>query len=610
MPTNTNSYQYYYPPNNNQPYSQPILLDPRFDLIIQHLSQLEQHQLNKKEQVALAEEAYSEITENAHQLWVADKRGIMHVLLEINFDHVYYVTHDFMYNRGAFYAIAIHNVPGYLVISEKDFYRPSQLLNAIAKASGKKLRLYKSERQTSELLRQHVSSIATELHIPFYLGWQPVGDSWKFEIVNSSTHGMLSHNPAIPSEYSKPSTEISPSATLLATEQFILLMETIVNPDIRCTICLWFHASVLSSLLASKGYRIPLGLCLYTSDSKVRRHLEATFSWFGDLPITLATPTKRFICRIAERKDQPLLVRDSTGHKENAEILLHSMESGEIPLEVSKEVSCPALHSLPTVISECVSILSSSPHFATIDVDRRDLAPCTEETLTALNRYITDYLRCFTEYVSTHIDELTMYVSCGIDDVTSDEIGEYEGLSEDGITTYGILLGIQQMISGFYHSLAPNKELEVRMHNLLFPSHFSIFRTALLNAADSNCNVDDLASLFLSITNHMIDQNQFDARSIHDAKIDVPCNESKLGIVYADEFSICLTRHAFKAICTACDVSGPMMLKALSDAELLKGTRVNSETMQTRITVYDACGKAKVARVYKFEREAIESNYT
>ena len=55
MPTNTNGYQYYYPPNNNQPYSQPVLLDPRFDLIIQHLSQLEQHQLNKKEQAALAE---------------------------------------------------------------------------------------------------------------------------------------------------------------------------------------------------------------------------------------------------------------------------------------------------------------------------------------------------------------------------------------------------------------------------------------------------------------------------------------------------------------------------------------------------------------------------
>lgn len=80
MQQNPNGYPYYPPPVNNQPYGQPVFLDPRFDMILQHIARLEQHQIAKTEQAALAEEAYSEITENAHQLWVSDKRGIKHMM--------------------------------------------------------------------------------------------------------------------------------------------------------------------------------------------------------------------------------------------------------------------------------------------------------------------------------------------------------------------------------------------------------------------------------------------------------------------------------------------------------------------------------------------------
>ena len=129
-----------YPPGYGYPYGQPVP-DPTIPMLVQQLQQMNQllaMPTKKNEREYIHEEVYSEVIQMSNQLWVPDKRGNMRILLDVGFDHVYYIKHDELYCKEDYFAIAIHNVPDYVIISEKDFYKPSILLNAIARASGKK----------------------------------------------------------------------------------------------------------------------------------------------------------------------------------------------------------------------------------------------------------------------------------------------------------------------------------------------------------------------------------------------------------------------------------------------------------------------------------------
>ena len=600
-----------YPHGYGYPYGQPVP-DPTIPMLVQQLQQMQQLLVvatKKNEQECTLEEAYSEVIQSSNMLWVPDKRGNMRVLLDVGFDHVYYIKHDKLYGKEDFYAIAIHNIPDYVTISVKEFYKPSILLNAIARASGKRLRLYKSERQTSELLRQHISSRAEELFAPFYLGWYKYTTGWKFEMLDKSTHGHRFQNPPTPSRYKGSCEPPMPTVSLLAAEQIILLFETVINVGVRCSLLLWFHAAVLTSLISEFGYRIPMGLCLYSTCPSVRRYIEAIFAWYGDTAVTLATPAQRFINLLVERKDQPVLLIDSNARKENSELVLSALQSGEIPLSVEKNSAYPTLVSLPTLLSDDVTLLSASAYFATIEISDGDLAHCSSERLSALSKYITDYLLGFTGFAADHIDDLQMHLSNGIDDVMNNASGIYSNLTFEGMTTMGILFGVRKILSDYFQSLAPNYEMEDRMHNLIYPANQDTFLSALSNAAECKLNAEDLVSFFLSNLNRLIEQGRFDSRNICDAQIQVPCAEGKAGIVYSDETHISLTRKAFVSVCRACGTSGPMLLRELSAAGILKGARVNSETSQTRITVYDVNGQAMSVSVYKFERQSLTDYY-
>ncbi len=77
---------------------------------IPYLQQLTLMVAKKVEQDNRPEQAYSEVIECSNQLWVPDKRGIMHILLDVGFDYVYYIWHDDLYGKEAFFVIGIHNV--------------------------------------------------------------------------------------------------------------------------------------------------------------------------------------------------------------------------------------------------------------------------------------------------------------------------------------------------------------------------------------------------------------------------------------------------------------------------------------------------------------------
>jgi hypothetical protein len=447
--------------------------------------------------------------------------------------------------------------------------------------------------------------MATELFAPFYLGWHKYSTGWTFELLDKSTHGHRFLNPPTPSRNTGPQKVSSPTVALVSTEQILLLFDVIANTGIKCSVILWFHAAALTSLISGLDYRIPMGLCFYTKSLAVRRYLEAIFAWYGDSTITLATQNKRFLDLLVARKDQPLLLSDCIGQKSNSELVRNAIQSGEIPLSMDQNSTYPELSSLPTLISDDVTMLSTSSYFATLEICDEDLVPCSNARLTGLNEYITEYVQAFTGFVAGHIDDLKRYLSEGFDEVTGNSSARYDALTPEGTATLGILFGVRRILSAYYRSLAANPELEARMLRSIYPTNQETFVTALLTAAECRINAEDMVSFFFTNLNRMIKQECFDSRSTCDAKIHLPCTEGKAGIVYSDETCISLTRRAFVAVCRACGLSGPALLRELSAAYVLLGSRVNKETNQTRITVYDAAGQSQVVHVYKFDRQSI-----
>lgn len=67
---------------------------------------------------------------------------------------------------------------------------------------------------------------------------------------------------------------------------------------------------------------------------------------------------------------------------------------------------------------------------------------------------------------------------------------------------------------------------------------------------------------------------------------------------------VSFTQKAFRAVCKACGVSGPIMVNALKAAGLLRGKPINQECLKTRITVGVRPATKRVS-VYQFERESL-----
>lgn len=599
------------PPNYPNQYQPPGCIvyysDPRCEHLIERVTQLENAWFNKQLQTYVQEEAFSSVIQCTNSLVVPGKNGHLHVLLDVGIELVLHILVDPIYELDNYYAIYMKGISSPLVISEKDFNRPSVLLRAVGRASGCQVRLYKSERHTGTLLCNALLPLAKAWRLSFYGGWKDNGGEWSYNRINGSTHDILSRDMTRASQ-DKTIDVGMPSAELMAAEQFTALMETITDPALRGVITLWFHAATLTTLLNNHNYRIAMGLCLYCADSKSYRHLCTILSWYGDPAITLSIEPKRFVSAMIERKDQPFLVLDTSGQLQTTNILLNAIRTGEIPPRSAKDSQRLALNSLPTVLSDVVSTVSLSRKFATIEVANDALESCSEKTLASLSRYTSDYLLGFNKYVETHRDELLNHVSRGIDYVRCDKRGLFESLDAEGMVTLGILKGIRQAILDYFRYLAASKELSDRFNTLLAREGMLAFINALSNAADSGCASTDLAESFVVITDRMLSHNNFDLRSRFDAQIDIPCGSDTVGIVYEDERYLYFTREAMQSISRACCISSPTLLRALQGADLLQGDTVNEETYLTRTTIYDNNSK-KIVRVYKIERQAIDCGY-
>lgn len=547
-------------------------------------------------------EACSRVQHANGHLLVADECGRLHSVLKAEIENVYHLIPDPLYSQTTIYAIRFKNKPDPLLFKERDYHNPRYFLNELSKACGNAVSLFVSQKRTAELLWELFAVWEITICLPFYHGWSKEKNSWKFSMLNGKTHGIR-YKPVFDTQIKDNNAMCLPCAsqTLVAATQFASLMETVINPDIRGILFLWFHAASMYSLLTELGYRVPMGLCLYSSDMRVLKCLETMLAWYGDGVIPLTEVPKRFMDLLTERKDQPMLIQDAAGQKTNTETLLQCLRTGNIPLAVEDDALDHPLRALPTVLSSSTTPISSSSLFVTLDVSKNDFKVNAFASITNLMKYCGDYLMSFNRFVAENIDTLTSLLEEGAEWVFSDRTEEWE-LSDDGFETLKILYGVQGIARLFYSSLAAQTADADRLNNLLPEDWLKALVPLLQNAADCGGDFTDLASLFLSVTHQKMNHGHFDMRPMKGTK-ETASQFGNEGVVYYNDQFICLTREAFSSICKACGVSGPMVLKALREADLLKGAKVNDSTDMTRITVPDGQSGTRSVRVYKLYQE-------
>lgn len=547
----------------------------------------------------LRAESFSRLETTQWGTVVPDKRGALHCVLDTSITEVYHFTPHRLHRMEGHYMIVFGCGKEPLEITDTEFSAKGMLIDKITQHTKLEVRLLVSKQHTNELLRQLVLRAAREISLRFYFGWEKdkVKGVWNYILDHETTHSYRNlkwqelqiGTPAIPVK--------TVGAELIVGKQMAHFVGTITNSEVRTTVTLWLHTAVLTTLVKSFGYRIQMGLCLFSDDAGVLRRLEAILGCYGDKTIELSASKRMVEDQLCERKEQACLLRDRMIAKGNDDLILSAINAGEFTIEENKAFFEVEVNSLITLLSNSISKLNQSGHFAVIEVAASDFKKVPDSEMQQLKQYVNDYLRGFCGYVSRNLESLETYLSCGMDDAV--EMGEL--LNQEGMILLGVLMGVRNMIQDYIAQLAPEEDLRKKMEDALCPSGFDKLIKALESSSEMGCD-SDVVNCFQTIVSTMIAQNCFDSRQIRN---DIPrggSEKGKVGITYSDESYICFTREAFRAVCDACGVTVPVMGKALREAGFLKGTTVNAETYMTRVTVYDANGMPQTKRVYKFDR--------
>lgn len=570
-------------------------------------SLVESSQLLKEKENYGAEEAYSQIIQNPNGLTVFDKLGYPHIVVEARLEYAFRIRADGRYCQPDVYVIQFVNARP-LVIAEKEFQKPELLVNKLSSAVGKPVARLRSTRKIGQLLQNFFSAAAKELYIPFYSGWKQVDDRWHFCLLGSSTHGQiplkLPVTQQLPDILEREVPPLAASETLHAVNRISALMKSIESSELQSTIFLFIHVSSIYSLLGGIGFSPRLGLCLYSPEPQVLACLEKMFSWYGDSRIELSIPGKEFLRRLIERKDQPLVIRDSSQNEKNEKVLLNAMETNSIP-SVERDGGEQAFQALPIVLSSSLSTLSVSSKFVLLEALATDLNENAFASISNLMRYLPDYMNAFAHYVSEHVHELEHEIQTATNDILT-SCPEDVALTEDALTMLGILMGVQNVVRAYHRDLSPSNDLAEDLRSLL-PSDLPKALMRLLQQSSAYADSDlAVASKFSAIVLENIKSGNLDIRGALTGMQLNSFGQSKLGVVYQDEDFYYFTRQAFTSICRRCQMSSPMVLNALNAQGILSGTPVNGSTFLTRKTVVEQDGQKSVKALYKLEQAVLE----
>lgn len=547
-----------------------------------------QHQLALKQ---FREEAYAYFVENNGQTYALGRNGLPQLLMDT------YVKSAFRFNleppfpNNPFYQIELERY-GQLIIRETDFFSDMRLINAFQQ-HGVHINILRTQKNTANLLRQAINENFSVYTLRFYGGWeQEENNNIRYYLFD----GFLSCQPKdgflLRNLLSTPQRAVATTAI----NQFAPIFDIIRTPFMREMTILLYHEAALHTLLRALGYNFSLACCFFSMEQNILAYFRDLLSWFGSRPLTLDNAHSDFQIDLLSRKDQPLLIEDSgrlNQAAKNAELLESAIINRVVPWKKGREPQSLLLQAPITLLSSRASALNCAPEvilldFGEEDFDRERWLEYADQV--GQNR---DYLAAFCGYTMEHIHDLRNALEEGQKTARQLDKGL---LAEQWLQAVGIFIGLHR----FLKRLSAGSALD----SVLFPSSDTELFSQLLSLLVQTSEKAERTSLpkqFLEVARGLIQKDV-----LHTYPKD-RCPVDMKNVVIFDDKWLCFTSEAFLEVCQAMVQPRPVIIRALSEADLFGGYPINKTTVQTRVTIHNAYGLSPTVPVYKLARESFET---
>ena len=511
------------------------------------------------------------------------------------FQRVRRLRYDTLYGISPLVELTVSGVSEPLRCQEDEFLSDKKLLDKLQAHTHTSIELYASQRKVMALLRSKAAEITEEVFIPAFAGWQKFDGLWDYRLFAGGATCSLDIIPTEPPD--RPESP-SPTGAQIAASEMQKAFSAILNPTWRGTIFLWLHAGFLCTVLDYFQASIPQVLYICVPGMTVEAYLEKILGSSQGPILSLADAPSNFVDRLLYRKDQVALVRDPVAGGPTIKncrqlIAAHGSRCVEVSRPRKKSVSFP-FHSAPIILGSEDSALGSGAEVLVLRANREDfnLELCNQAL--QIGDFKPEYWSALAKYIRQDMNRVERCIRNGHS--TAMRVADEHELSSVSGTTLGTLLGIRELLEGFY------SELSLSLRETIPQSWDS--ELLLLLEEDSNCPtmLDGLAEMFALAARKMI----WAGKIVCYPRGKFWTQEPPYGAVYLDLNTCAFDKTAFEAVCEAAGCKSIAVRRELSERGLLLGDRSNTNSYMARILATNAYGKPKTIYVYAISRELID----
>lgn len=573
--------------------------------IIKNETALMRHEMAKRrlEESDSKDRAYSVIEQKSNMLCVPDKRDRLQVVLAKDFEAMYYVTFDPLFERKPVYLLKFPNQEKFFMLTEKEFYKTDSFLEKLQRESDIQIKNVVSRKKLASLLRDYIAVHATQIFIPFYSGWK------KEEYISytlPSRKKKLDMDSGLVSE-TRPSAIDSASANLTAAKQILTAFSIIKNSSIRKFLCLWWHMAAIFSLLTEWERNISLGLYLVSTNPVVRKELTYLFQWFDYDPVRLDRKKRDFLHDLLQMKDQPLLIIELPSGVENGKILEQCVQTGLIPLEMKEAEEYPELVAPPTVVGDGSTFLGHSSAFVTLEITTTDMNLDKTHSIALFQKYFSQHIYGFCKYVENNIlSDLKKHINKAC--LEMERQWTEEGLPLDYLELLGIFQGVRWAIRKYIYDLAMPREYEFYWSELMGLPVDEEVMSILNEAVENQYGCEEDVAAFFQMAKRLVKNGELCTCPVNISESE-NFPEDKTPAIFYDEKYASLNPSAFKVVLERLGVGSQTMVPQLRESGCLQGGRNATTAITTRISIWKDNRSVGRPCVYKFNRNLFEDDF-
>ena len=503
------------------------------------------------------------------------------------FEKVEKVIYDPLYGRKAQILIKLstQNEPG--LINEEDFWSDKKWITFLEQISRTKIKVYGAVKQVALLLRSIANESMTQGFVPYLGGWNRKGDRYFYCTFSDFRTSVRRGEPE---RYEAVYTSLPPNAKAW-TERFLARFTPIQDPALRSFFIIWMHLSFLQTILLKEGTRLCKIPVVQTENPVVQAYLCKVLTVSADGLLNLNGTTDDFTWSLISCRDQPSVILPPKFGKnamKNECILDEVVSSGTITLK--KGGACP-LGTLPVLLSNGgnQALSCGIPIFA--GVESFDLPQCA--VVAAETDSPVNYWSGFLAFASLHMDELhCLFHKQMAEALVCSAEREY---TAEHAAVLGAMWGMAEFVQLFAQELSiPSSKI--------MDSGWQDYVIGLLEESDAQYAAPDgLADSFLAAARQAIHQKGIPCYRIGQILPTIPH-----GAVYFNDDAVCFDRIIFEKICQAAGCQSGAVKRELAEQGYFTGKAVNSQSYQTRISLFGGDGNNRMIRVYKLRREILE----